>query len=308
MAGVGTNDSKLIDIICARRTNAQMQEIVEYYPKIEPNTHLVDDIKNDTSFNFEKTLVAMVTDEATLDARLVKQAIQGWGTNERWLNEILCVRSAIQIKRMAVTYQDEFKKSVMDDIKDDVSGTVQDLYMKLLLSDRPNPGSGSIASHMKLLFESGEDRLGTNEKAFIDVLGGHDRAYVMQLAAEYKKQYKKSLRSVIRDEFSGDIRDALMVLVTPLDEYWGKVLRNAMEGWGTDDALLIRVLVSQRQIKGLFRNMEGKWDEYRNKPAKESRSPDKKAKPTKGLREWLGDELSGDYKDAIMKLYDNFLF
>lgn len=302
-----------------------MMKLVARYKEIH-SRDLVDDIKSDTSFNFKNTLVAMATDRNVLDARLVKEAVKGIGTNESKINQILCVRTPKEIKEMCAVYEKEFKTTALKDIQDDTSGNLKLLYETLLTTERTTPPDSQIDTDVMSLYKAGEAKWGTNESTFINIFAGYTHDYIMKLDKAYQAQHKgHTLRWVVKDEFSGCLRDALLVLVTPVGEYWAGVLRKAMDRLGTDDSVLIRVLVSQRHVPGRFRQIDDAWNaanklkeanakakrpETGRNPnagaAKAAKKP-KVPKPSKPLKQWIIDETSGDYKNALVGIWENFL-
>jgi len=312
MKGMGTNDAKLIKHIVSPRDNEEMLAVVAKYKEIH-NRDLIQDIKDETSFNFKNTLVAVASDKAVLDARLVKQAVKGIGTNETKINQILCVRSDTELKAMEAVYEKEYKTTAVKDIQDDTSGNLKKLYTKLLTEERTTPEDSMIDQHVQEIFKAGEAKWGTNEQKFIEIFAGFSHEYLMKLDHAYAAQHKgHTLRWVVKDEFSGCLKDALLVLVTPVGAYWAQVLRKAMDKIGTDDSVLIRVLVSQRHIKGRFKEIEAAWAEAsknkekpcrskgRNPNEDKDKTKEKKTKPEKPLRQWISDETSGDYKKTLL--------
>lgn len=319
MQGMGTNDAKLIKHMVTRRSNEEMMVLNARYKELHKRD-LIADIKSDTSFNFKNTLVALATDKAVLDARLVKTAVKGLGTNEKLLNQILCVRTFNELKAMSAAYEKEFKSTALKDIQDDTSGNLKKLYETLLTVPEVNHPDSNIDIHVNAIYQAGENKWGTNEAVFIDIFSTCSREYLVKLDKAYQAAHQgHTLRQVVKSEFSGNLKEALLVLVTPRGEYWAGELRKAMEGFGTDDSVLIRTLVSQRHNVGLFQEIAAAWiaagqaknkavrDKTRN-PADASKTTKPKVpKPDMPIRQWLEKETSGDYKNAILGIWDNFL-
>lgn len=66
---------------------------------------LIDDIRSDTSGNFQKLLVALLTPISEFLARELHNAIAGLGTDEEVLIEMLCPSSNRQIQSMKEAYK-----------------------------------------------------------------------------------------------------------------------------------------------------------------------------------------------------------
>lgn len=95
MKGFGTDEDALINIIC-RRSNEQRQEIQRQY-KTHFGKDLIEDIKSETSGNFEKLLVGLLRPIVDFYCAELNDAMAGIGTDEEVLIEILCTLSNMEI-------------------------------------------------------------------------------------------------------------------------------------------------------------------------------------------------------------------
>jgi annexin A7/11 len=66
---------------------------------------LMSDIKSETSGNFEKVLVALLTPLDHYFAKILHDAIQGLGTDEEALIEVLCTSSNHVINSIRTLYE-----------------------------------------------------------------------------------------------------------------------------------------------------------------------------------------------------------
>jgi annexin A7/11 len=154
---------------------------------------LIDDIKSETSGNFEKLLVAMLLPLERYYAKLLHDAIQGLGTDEEALIEVLCTSSNYAIKTIQAVYEKgDFWKNLMyqtikinvsfvldygrrleDDIKGDTSGHFKRLLVAMCNASRDESGvtdRSSARRDAEELFAAGELKLGTDESTFNMVL------------------------------------------------------------------------------------------------------------------------------------------
>lgn len=294
--GLGTNDTKLISLVTAKRSNEAMKAIVKAYSKMGEGRDIIKDIKGDTSFNYKTALVSMCTDIHTLQAEMVHKAIKGLGTDERLLNEIICSRTKKDLDQIGQRYQDLYEKSMVDEIKADLTGLFESsdyraLIMQCLGHDKSDPADEKkgMEDDIKVLYKAGEARWGTDEKAFIKILAGRSRKYLAKLNVAYGKVHEKTLVEAIKSETSGDFCDAMCFLCQPVDEFVADKLYKAMKGLGTDDTTLIFTIVVFRHdvlvpAAKLF-----------------------KQKYEKSLEEWVSDETSGDYKKTMLSILKNYL-
>lgn len=102
MKGFGTDEDKLIEVICGRN-NEQRQEIQRQY-KTHFGKDLIDDIKSETSGNFEKLLVGLLRPIVDYYCAELNDAMAGLGTDEEVLIEILCTLSNVEIHTIKNQY------------------------------------------------------------------------------------------------------------------------------------------------------------------------------------------------------------
>lgn len=121
------------------------------------------------------------------------------------------------------------------------------------------------------LFAAGEGKLGTDEEVFNRVLSHGSFAHLRYVFNEYKSLSGRTIEQAVKDEMSGDLRDAILAIselqssvvltainfskililvesVQSTSAYFAKRLFSAMDGMGTDDAKLIRIIVSRSEL------------------------------------------------------------
>ncbi|XP_045140250.1 annexin A3 isoform X4 [Echinops telfairi] len=252
IGGVGTDEKKLINIL-TERSHAQRQLIVKEY-QAAYGKELKDDLKGDLSGNFEHILVALVTPPAVFDAKQLKKCIQGPGTNEDVLIEILTTRTSRQMKEISQAYYTVYRKSLGDDISSETSGDFQKAL--LTLADGRRDESLKVDEHLakkgaQILYDAGEKRWGTDEEKFIEVLCLRSFPQLKQTFDEYRNISQKDIEESIRGELSGHFKDLLLTIVhcarnTPA--YLAARLHQALKGAGTDEYTLNRIMVSRSKI------------------------------------------------------------
>lgn len=245
MKGLGTDDKVLVENL-APLNSRQAQEVAAAYTR-HIQRDLIADIKSETSRNFRLALEGILTPPLLYDAQLVKKAIKGLGTKEDLLIDTICTRTPNEIEELAGVYRKENDSFMAQDICDDLSGDFKTLFTVLLNTDRTkSPPDSQIDDDVLRLYKAGEGKLGTNEKVFINILGGYPREYIRKIANAYAKKYGKLLTKVIKDEFGKNMERALIALVQEPHEYFADRLYEAMKGAGTSDEVLVYVIVTQR--------------------------------------------------------------
>ncbi|EFA78828.1 hypothetical protein PPL_08292 [Heterostelium album PN500] len=247
MKGIGTDEKTLITILANRNWEERAGIIREYTTHV--GRDLIKDIKSETSGNFEKGLVALLTDPAIFDVEALIKAMKGVGTNEAVLTEILVTRNNAQKARISQIYATQTGKSLKHAISSETSGDYKHLLEELL---DPRDESWIVdparaAVDAEALYHAGEGKIGTDEKTFIKILANRNFLQIREIARIYETIHKKhSLEKAIESEFSGDIRSALKSIVLFSQDsfaYFARVLHKSMAGVGTNDETLIRNVV-----------------------------------------------------------------
>lgn len=113
---------------------------------------------------------------------------------------------------------------------------------------------------------AGELIQGTDESAFNQILCQRNRSQLKLIFEEYEKLTGHEFEQAIKNEFSGKIKDTLLALVLCIRNklvYLAERLQQSMAGIGTDDRVLIRIVVSRSEndlgeIKEIFQNKYNK--------------------------------------------------
>ncbi|XP_050965959.1 annexin A3-like [Labeo rohita] len=252
LEGIGTTEKMLIDIL-THRSSSQKQAIAKAYQEAT-NRILVNDLKGDTRGSLENLLVALARTPAVNDAKWINKAIKGAGTDKAILIEILASRTNKQIKELSAAYAEETKKTLVQNLKSEVSGDFGKAI--LLLAECARDESTSVNADKakedaKVLYHAGEKKVGTDESKFIEILCKRSFPHLRQTILEYKNISGKTLQKSIEKEMSGDLEELLVTIVkcalsTPA--YFAEKLYKSMKGVGTDETTLTRVMVSRGEF------------------------------------------------------------
>ncbi|GAM21689.1 hypothetical protein SAMD00019534_048640, partial [Acytostelium subglobosum LB1] len=247
MKGLGTDERTLIEILGNRNWAERQAIIMEYSRHI--GRDLIKDIKSETSFNFKKCLVDMLTDPCEYDADNLYKSMKGLGTNEHTLTEILVSRSNAQKARIFQIFNSEHNRSIKHWIESDTSGHYKHLLLNLL---DPRDESNIVDPNLVMrdvdtLYYAGEGRLGTDEHAFIKIFAQRNFMHIREIARIYPTMHRRhTLQKAIDSEFSFEIRGGLQAIVSyALDSFsfFASILHVAMAGLGTNDDKLIRNII-----------------------------------------------------------------
>jgi annexin A7/11 len=118
-----------------QRPSFQRVEIVRAY-KTAYGKDLINDIKSETSGNFEKVLVALLTPTIEYYCQELNIAMSGAGTDEDVLIEVMCAMSNVEIKQIGATYYHMYGRSLEETLRGDTSGNVKRLFTSLSVGGR----------------------------------------------------------------------------------------------------------------------------------------------------------------------------
>jgi len=266
MKGLGTDEAKLISVL-GTYPPIQMNQIIKGY-KSHYGKSLESAVDGDTSGNFGKLCCALSKSILDFDVYCLHEAIAGLGTDEDCLIEILVGRTNADIQAINAAYKEKYRNSLEKDIRGDTSGYFRALLVALVQGNRDEVNSNrDVKADVEALYRAGEGRLGTDESTFISILCGRPEAHLRQVFAQYQQKYGHTMEKVIKSEFSGDIKKALINLVksiTNRNEFIAEQFENSMKGLGTKDNKLIRLTVRYRDpviiapIKEAYKTMYGK--------------------------------------------------
>ncbi|KAF8928424.1 Annexin 11b [Dissophora ornata] len=286
--GFGTNERQVISVV-ACRTSDHLAQVTSVYKQFY-GRDLVEVLDKETSGNFGRTLHYLILHPLMLDAELLQEAVIGAGTNERCLIQVLVGRTNADMAQLKNMYYARYRQSLESVVKSDVSGYLEKLFMVAIQGTRDEMGAYqyNVEADVHSLYKAGEGRMGTDESHFIHVLTNRPDAHLRAVFQQYQARYKKKFTKVIKKEFSGWIKTALCYLVNWIQNpahCIAKNLEKAMEGMGTDDTSLTRLLVRNR-----------------TQPFMNSVKAAYQAKYKRTLRDRIKGETSGDYRRTLFSV------
>lgn len=204
--------------------------------------------------------------DADQDAAALKKAIEGLGTNEKIVIEILTTRSSAQRQLICKAYEKATSRTLVKDLKGDTSGDFEELLVALVTP----PAEYDCHEVMQAMKGAG-----TKDKVLIEIFASRSNQQIKALSDVYFKETKKQLTAALESEVSGDYSKALLLLAlgkrdesTTVDvnkaREDAKALYNAGEKkWGTDEAKFIEILCKKsiphlRQTLIEYKNISGK--------------------------------------------------
>lgn len=288
MKGFGTDEQAIIDILCAR-SNAQRQEIAAYFTN-EYGRDLIKDLKSELGGKFEDVIVGLMLTPEKYQCKQLHKAMAGIGTNEATLIEVLCTKSNEEIGRLVKEYEDLYERPLAEHMCSETDGDFRRLLTLIVCGVRDETGTTDpelAVTQAQKLYDAGEAKWGTDEEVFNRIMAHASFAQLRLVFAEYKALSGQTIEQAIKHELSGDLATAMMAIVECVQSpaaYFAQRLFEAMDGAGTDDATLIRIVISRSEVD--LADVKEEFERLHNRT----------------LLSAVRSETSGDYKRALCAL------
>eukprot|EP00028_Trichosphaerium_sp_Am-I-7-wt_P014537 CAMPEP_0168508504 /NCGR_PEP_ID=MMETSP0405-20121227/164_1 /TAXON_ID=498012 /ORGANISM="Trichosphaerium sp, Strain Am-I-7 wt" /LENGTH=320 /DNA_ID=CAMNT_0008525673 /DNA_START=115 /DNA_END=1077 /DNA_ORIENTATION=- len=304
MKGLGTRETNLSNVWIGKDA-FKREKIIKAYKKCFPERDLIKDIKKETSGDYETILCALATPIWEYKATYLHDAMNGVGTKEKALIDVLAYSTNIELRRIKEEYARVFSgqpvlpkgdkpkegtvapqpehnnaNQLEIDIRKDTSHNFEKCLIELCRATRNEKTAvdpAAAAHDADMIYKKGEGRFGTNDKFFIQLMTTRSREHLAAVSDAYKAKHGHDLITAIKKETSGYYKKLLVALCTTHAEYFAHRLHDAIDRLGTDDSALIFSVVShdpaQREA------IDAKYLELFKKP----------------LPQAVKDDTSGDY-------------
>ena len=177
------------------------------------------------------------------------------GTNEATLIEIIATRPTHQLYQDRMLFQQLYNKDLVKYVESETSGHFRKVLVAMLQCQRHE--NDYPINHQELqmeaqrLYSAGAGRWGTDESMFTRIFATRSPCEIATIAQIYRQISGVDLYTSLQKEFSGNVEKLLKAIFyasinTP--EWFATRVRNALEGAGTKDTQLIRIIVSRAEI------------------------------------------------------------
>ena len=266
-AVTGKDENYFIDLTL-NKTNSERVKLRDDY-KAKFGRDLLEDFEKNFKSDFLETLIGVFKSPAEYDADLLYKAMKGIGSDKDIITEVLCFRNPERINQIKEKFQEKYGKDLVAEIKSETSGDYQKIVLKLLEGDRTQDGKADVEKCSGIadeLYKAGEGKIGTDESIFIKYFTSLSPNELLIVCKEYHKKYKKNMLDVIENEFNGNEKKLLTVMLYALfspSEFFAKQIMESIKGVGTDDVKLIRSVITRysidmKKVKKYFKKMYNK--------------------------------------------------
>ncbi|XP_017021588.1 annexin B10 [Drosophila kikkawai] len=289
MKGFGTDEQEIIDVL-AGRSNQQRQTIRAVY-EAEFERDMVEDLKSELGGKFEDVIVGLMMPPVEYLCKQLHAAMAGMGTEEATLVEILCTKSNEEMAQIVAAYEERYQRPLAEQMCSETSGFFRRLLTLIVTGVRDGLTTPTDASEAKeqaaQLYAAGEAKLGTDEEVFNRIMSHASFPQLRLVFEEYKELSGQTIEQAIKHEMSDELHEAMMAIVECVQSpaaFFANRLYKAMNGAGTDDATLIRIIVSRSEID--LETIKQEFERIYNRT----------------LHSAVVAETSGDYKRALTAL------
>ncbi|XP_016507000.1 annexin D5-like isoform X1 [Nicotiana tabacum] len=283
--GFGCDTGSVINILAHR--DATQRALIQQEYKVMYSEELNNRLSKELSGDTKRAFLLWMHDPPGRDATVVRQALSG---DLRAATEVICSRTPSQIQYFKQIYYTMYGVYLEQDIESRASDDHKKLllsYVRTIRYEGPEVDSVMAERDAKALYKAGENRWGTDEKTFIRIFCESSSAHLAAVSYAYQSKYKNKLKKAVKSETSGLFRFALLTILRCAKNparYFAKQLHKAMKGLGTNDATLIRIIITRAEI-----DMQYIKAEYRKKYKK-------------CLNDAVYSETSGNYRTFLLDL------
>uniref|UniRef100_A0AAX7TKX4 Annexin n=1 Tax=Astatotilapia calliptera TaxID=8154 RepID=A0AAX7TKX4_ASTCA len=208
------------------------------------------------------------------DVSALRKAIEGLGTTEKTLIDVLTQRSSAQRQLIAKAYEKATGRTLIDDLKGDTRGDFEDVLVALVTP----PALYDCQEVIKAMKGAG-----TTESTLTEIFASRSNKQIRELSEAYLAKTGRAMIHDLQSEVSGDYGKALLILAEALYEAGEKK-------WGTDEGKFIDILC-HRSVPQLRQTLI----EYKNISKKT-------------LQESIKSEMSGNLEKLLVAVGRMSLF
>jgi len=183
-------------------------------------------------------------------------------------------------------------RSIEQDVHDDTSGDYRNLLKSLLAANRDESNRINVEeakADATALFKAGADKIGTDEDVFIKILTTRNFSQLRIVFDSYEKMCDHDIVHAVKAETSFNFKKCLLTIVESIQnppKYYAKRLFESMDGVGTNEDQLIRMVLTRCDI-----DMPQIREQYR-------------AVYKKTLERDISGDTSGHFKRLLKKLIE----
>ncbi|KAM9419925.1 annexin A2 isoform 2-T12 [Salvelinus alpinus] len=257
-AALEQKDALTLIKILTNRSNAQRQIIAQTFKTITEK-ELSSGLKKALSGELENLLLALLMTPLQFEAYRLRQSMEGIGTDEEGLLEILCTRSPNVLANITSTYKEQYNKDLETDLKGETSGDFAKLVLALLKKKKV---VGMVQRDTEALTEA-INQAKADPGPWITILTTRDSEHLNKVFVNLESEKRETVDEAIEKAFSGDVRLGLKTLVrciqSPnlylaqrLETMKAAIVQGVMVSHSEEDLLCVRVAYLRQTGTSLY--------------------------------------------------------
>lgn len=265
MKGLGTDEATIIGVL-AHYPATSLTHLKSTYEK-RHHRSLEKDIISETSSDFKEALLAILRGPLEQDVNILHKALEGIGTNETQLDDVLLSRSNADMNAIKQAYHVKHNKALEAKVSGDLSGKTDRLFSMVLSATRQEDSAPvlpqAVDADVTELHRATEGQYGTDQLTVCSILTSRSDGQIRAISHAYQHKYRTSLEQTIQKEFSGHMEDALVRIVKAATDRAmldAELIDDAINKIGIIDTRLIERMVRLHwnrehtaQVKGAYR-------------------------------------------------------
>jgi annexin A7/11 len=215
MKGFGTDEKTLIDVL-HNKGPLQIEVLRETFFNMFKR-RLLADVESETSSWFREGLAAIIRGPLLQDCHLLYNAVDGLGTKESLLNEVLLGRSNADIRAIKTTYEKRYRRKLVNDIKGDLSADTEKHFLMVLEANRNEDSAPVIPQEVDrdvaTLWGATEAIRGKQRMTVCEIFTKRNDNQLRAIAHTYQQKHGKPLEWVIKKvrSFPSVARNCLLI-------------------------------------------------------------------------------------------------
>nr|AAF14580.1 AnnAt3 [Arabidopsis thaliana] len=291
--GWGTDEKATIRVL-GQRDQSQRRKIRESFREIY-GKDLIDVLSSELSGDFMKAVVSWTYDPAERDARLVNKILNKEKKKKSLENlkvivEISCTTSPNHLIAVRKAYCSLFDSSLEEHIASSLPFPLAKLLVTLASTFRYDKDrtDAEVATIEAAMLREAIEKKQLDHDHVLYILGTRSIYQLRETFVAYKKNYGVTIdKDVDGCPGDADLRSLLKVAIFCIDtpeKHFAKVVRDSIEGFGTDEDSLTRAIVTRAEID--LMKVRGEYFNMYNT----------------SMDNAITGDISGDYKDFIITL------
>ncbi|XP_059411250.1 annexin A2-like isoform X2 [Carassius carassius] len=237
-------DVSTIVRILTNRSNAQRRSLAQAYKNFSQK-ELDASLKKVLSGDLQSLILGLMMIPEQFEAYRLRKAMEGAGTDEETLLEILCTRTPQQLSDIRAAYNQEYKRDLEKDLISETSGDFSKLIVALLQKDNGpemiDQDTASLSEELKnkkpaadiwikILTTRNPDHLRTvrciqNQNLFLaqriqtmkapvvqGVMVAHSEEDLLRVRVAYLQSTGTSLYTALQKQFKGELQQGLLAI------------------------------------------------------------------------------------------------